>query len=405
MNQFKYEAKKGAALIKGILTADSQNDAIEKINRMGLIPVEVIDQSKPEQALPLKTPSIVSDKVKPRAMSVFYRQLQKLLKSGITLMPALVIAEQQTEDGVLRGVLSRIKSDVREGSSLSKSLSLFPQVFSRFATAMIEVGEQTGQLDQVLERVASSCEREHALVSKIRQALIYPGIVLGLGFLAVIFLLATVVPQFAVLFDELGQNLPLVTRMLITVSLIVQKAGIWILVIGAALFFFVKRSFQTSKIKVAFDALWLKTPYLGTVLQMTQLAMFSRAMQMLLGSGISLIAAFRIASPVVSNSIFQDELAEAEKVLEQGGRLSRIMRKGKFFPLFATHLLVVGEETGTLAGSFSDIADWYEQQAEENLKVMTQLVEPIAVAVVGLLLGLVAMAVLLPVFTLEAVIS
>lgn len=403
MTQFKYEAKKGMELIKGILTAETRDAALDRINEMGLIPVELVETESAEKEKSWGSLGSLPGKVSDRSLTVFYQQLGRMVKSGIPLLAALTVTAEQTEQRKLRMIAETVKNEVRKGKSLAEAMGEHA-VFNPFAIAMVELGENTGHLEDALTRLADCQERRARVLQKVRNSLVYPLFVVALGALALIFLLTYVVPQFSKLFADFGQNLPLPTKILLMVSSGFQKFG---LPLGILLWLFgvlLRKRFQTGKQKVLFDRWKMSLPLIGKMIFMAQFAMLARSMEMLLKGGFPLLKALRIAIPIVSNDAMKEDLSQAVLRVEQGATLSGALKLSGSFPLFAVHLILIGEETGRLEQSFNDIADWYEQEVEECTRVITQLIEPITILGVGLLLGFIAMAILLPVFSIDAIV-
>ncbi|MEI7750943.1 MAG: type II secretion system F family protein [Candidatus Omnitrophota bacterium] len=398
MKRFKYEAKKGKELIKGILSADSQAAALDKINEMGLLPVQVFEEGVRGGA------NLFGRGVRNRSLTVFYQQLGRLARSGIPLLAALTVTAEQTEDRKLQSISETVKEEVRHGKSFAAALAEHAPVFDSFAIAMVELGENTGHLDDALTRLADCHERRSSVLQKVRNALVYPALVASLGLFAVIFLLTYVVPQFSKLFEEFGQELPWLTRVLLGISGWIQHYGLMTLLAMGVLGIIFHSRFKSASQKVGLDRWKMSLPLVGKMIFMAQFAAFARSMEMLLKGGIPLLKALKIAVPVVSNGAMKEDLSGAMRRVEQGSALSGALKHSGKFQLFAVHLLLIGEETGRLEESFNDIADWYDQRVDEATRLMTQLVEPITLLGVGLFLGLIAMAILLPVFSIDAIV-
>ncbi|HNX69509.1 MAG TPA: type II secretion system F family protein [Candidatus Omnitrophota bacterium] len=405
MKQFRYQAKKGTAHTKGILSAETKDAAIDKINEMGLVPVELVEEGvQGQKNLVFSEVDLLLSKVGKRALTVFYRQLGRLIRSGVPLLPALAVAEEQSEEVKFRAILELVKNKVRQGKSLAVTMSEHASIFNPFAIAMVELGENTGRLDEALLRLADCIEREAATFQKVRNALIYPAFVAILGTSAFVFLLGYVVPKFSKLFSELGQNLPLLTKGLIAASGFVQVYGLWLaLALGFLIMIFNNR-LRIRAFRISWDRAKLKLPMVGRVIFMSQFAAFARSMETLLKGGVPLLKALRITLPVVSNAALREELIKVTSKVEQGAALSGSLKSSGMFPIFAVHLLLIGEQTGHMDQSFNDVADWYEQEVVEQTRIMTQLIEPVTILVIGALLGVVAMAILLPVFSMDAII-
>ncbi len=406
MRQFRYQAKKGLDLVKGILSAETKDEAIDKVNEMGLVPVELIEEnSEGKQDHVFGDAAISSFKGEGHAVAVFYRQFGRLLRSGVPLLPALVLVAEQSANPKLQPVLEALKEQVRQGNPLSVSMAGFPKTFNSFAIAMVELGEHTGHLDEAFQRLAECSEKQSMTLRKVRNALTYPAFVVLLGGFAFIFLLTYVVPKFSKLYSALGQMLPLLTRGLIAVSDFLQHYGLILLLASGVLGIWLRRSLQNQEYRLRWDRMKMGLPVVGNVFFMAQFAVFARSMEVLIKGGVPLLKALRTGIPAVSNEAMKEDLSQAEAQVEQGGTLSESLKSFGTFPIFAIHLLLIGEQTGRLEQSFGDIADWYEQEVEDRTRSITQLIEPLTILVIGLALGLVAIAILLPVFSMDAIIS
>lgn len=406
MKQFRYEAKKGLDSVKGILSAETQNEAIDKINEMGLVPVEVTEEDAREQEKALSSEgNLFAAKIKNRSLAIFFRQLGRLLKSGVPLLPALALITEQPEDKKLQPILEDIKSQVRDGRSLMEAMTRYPSIFNFFATSMIDLGESTGHLDEALCRLAESYEQQLQTHQKIKDALLYPAFVICLGAAALVFLLGYVVPKFSVLFRELGQSLPLPTRLLLKISEIIQHYGLGLIFIFVVIIFLARNYLKVPSHRMHWDRIKMKCPIMGKMIFMAQFAVFARSIEMLLKSGVPLLKALRVAIPTVSNEAMKDALFQVTQRVEQGAALSEALKVSGIFPLFSVHLLMIGEQTGRLEQSFTDIADWYDQEVREYTRMMTQFIEPVTILALGISLGFVAIAILLPVFSIDAIVS
>lgn len=406
MKQFKYEAKKGVELVKGVLFAETKDEAIDKVNELGLVPVDLVEENPEEKqdrihgkmkAVPFKRAG--------HAVTIFYRQLGRLLKSGVPLLPSLVLVTEQSDDQKFHPILEEVTERVRQGRSLAEAMGEYPKTFSTFAIALIELGESTGHLDDALQRLADCYEKQSAILRKVRNALTYPAFVVLLGISALVFLLAYVVPKFSKLFSDLDQNLPFLTRLLVWVSEGVQRYGLFLLLGVGVLIIFIRNRLKTREYRLVWDRAKMRLPLFGGIIFMAQFAIFARSMEMLIKSGIPLLKALRTGIPAVSNEAMKEDLFLAQQRVEQGATLSESLKSFGTFPIFAVHLLLIGEQTGHLEQSFSDIADWYDQEVEEHTLAVTQLIEPLTILIIGLALGFVAIAILLPVFSMDAIIT
>jgi len=403
MKKFKYRAKKGPnEVVQGVLAAESQDAAVDKLSGMGLLPVEVNEETVSLDEISWGL-AMDTKRVRSRDVATFYRQLARLVKSGVPIVSVLTILAEQSSNQALRNILENVRNQVREGHPFSSSLAVYPHVFSAFDIAMIQAGESTGHLEISLVRIGDYREAAEELSSKLRTALVYPAFILSVGIVTVCFMLGYVIPKFSKFFTDLGQDLPGITRFLIHLSQGIQAGWIWILLGSAVTVFLIKKYLQSHREK--WHEFLLQCPKAGKIILMSEIARFSRALELLLHSHITLLNALKIALPVLGNESLKKELKACGKVLEQGGYLSEGLRKSRWFPPFVVHWIRVGEESGRLDEILGEIANWYEQETARFVKLATQLIEPSLILLIGLILGFIVIAVLMPVFSMNAIIS
>jgi len=405
MKSFHYKAKKGPLeVVEGSLHAGSHEEAIDKVNALGLVPVDIQEESV-EGGAPVKKKLPVSGKaVGGRDLLAFYRQTSKLVKSGVPILQALLLIAQQSENERFSEMLKRLHQEVREGNSLSGSLALFPKTFSSFDIGMIQTGEAAGCLEEVLERIAHYHEAENELVSRIRSSLAYPAFIVLVGIFSVVFMLTGVIPKFSRFFADLGQDLPLITRILMGVSGWFERHIGWVIGFTAAAFFIFNRLLKVPATRLRFDRMILGLPLAGRVLLKAEIARMSRTLELLLKSGIPLVKGMKILIPVVKNLAIRSELERCRVELEQGSLLSISLKKSALFPPFVCHFIGIGEESGRLDESLHEIAEWYEKDTAEAVKIMLSLLEPAVILVIGIILAFIIMAVMLPVFSINTMV-
>ncbi|MBI3306479.1 MAG: type II secretion system F family protein [Candidatus Omnitrophica bacterium] len=403
MKKFKYRAKKGPEqTVEGIIAAQSQDDAIDKINELGLFPVAVVEEGNPHVK---KVRAVVTKKLKPREVITFYRQLGQLVKSGVPMLQAISVLTEQTGEARFRVVLERIKSTVSQGQPLSSALAEYPTVFSIFDTALIQAGEATGHLEESLLRIADYQTQQNALRSKIKMSLTYPVFILCMGILAVIFLLIFVVPKFSSLFADFGQKLPLITRILIAFSEAMQHYGGWIIIVLALGVAVGRKVLKAPAEREKIHRFLLKIPYWGAFYLKVETSRFVRTLALLLKSGIPILRALEISIPVIRNEAVRRDAQASYEAVQNGRYLSDGLRKSALFPRLLIQLVALGEESGRLDESLLEISNWYEQDTVESLEIATRLLEPLVILGVGLILGFLIIAILLPVFSIDTLIA
>jgi type IV pilus assembly protein PilC len=402
LKKYKYKAKKGPQeIVEGMLLAESQDEAIDQINNMGLLPMDLYEEGA-ETKQPV-TEKKISLRVKIKFLTAFYRQLKSLVKSGVSILKALNLLSDQFSDSKLRNIIGQVKDGVREGQDLSESLGRFPSVFGRFEIAMINAGESVGHLDEALSHIVQYREQIEDVQSKIKSAIAYPIFLLCVAFVSVVFMLTYVIPKFSSFFTDLGQELPLATRILIEVSGWFESYGLYFMAALVVLFVFLSKASKNETNRIILDRMWLKIPKFGALTLNAELSQLCRALQLLVGSGMQLPIAMKIGKGVVQNSVIKNGFETSCRVVSDGGSFSEALLRPGVFPSLMVQLAHAGEETGKLDDALGQVASWYEKDVEVTIKMMTSLLEPIIILGVGIIMGAIVISVLLPVFSLSAV--
>jgi len=388
---------------KGFVDATGAQAARQMLRERGIYPVDIAPaREKKESALAVATDLPLGRNVSPADVAVFTRQLATLLGAGIPLVPSFGVLLTQTKNPVLTKILAQVRSDINEGKSLTASLEAFPRVFPPFYINMVKAGEASGTLNLVLERLADFSEGQQALLSKIRSALAYP-LVMGLVGTLVIFLLMTfVVPRITEIFSDMKQTLPVITLILIGVSSFLKSFWWLILFVaaaGAAAFKYFISATQSGR--RFWDAVRLRAPVWGGVNRKIAIARFTRTLATLLQSGVPLLAAMDIVRNVVNNVFIGEVIAQAAKDVEEGQSLSAPLAQSGLFPPMVTEMIAVGEQTGSLEKMLNRIATTYETEAQSDVMIMTSLLEPIMILVMGLLVAFIVFSILLPIFEMN----
>ncbi len=336
-------------------------------------------------------------RVPSKDISLFTRQLSDLLESGVPLLRALRVAREQTENALLAEVLGEMVSRIEGGDSLSGALKRYPRIFSPLHVSLTRAGEAAGTLGTMLQRLSDFTEQEDEIRSKVQTAMAYPLFILAMGLGTVLFLVSFVVPRLADLFADMGQSLPLMTRVVVQAGHGVT-AFWWIPLVLAAFFPVLWRGERKEKWKTGWERLVLKVPLWGGLVRKTALARFTRTLGTLLAGHVSLIEALQVSAGVIQNSLMRDQLLQAAKRVQDGASLARSLRDLPDFPVFLSNMVAVGEEGNSLDRSLQKVAATYERDLERTLKVATSLMEPVMILGVGLVIGFIVVALLLPIF-------
>lgn len=393
---------------KGIIDAASAIAARQKLRETNFFPVDLKESAAGKKAEDLAGKSVVSilRRIGPNETSIMTRQLSTLLNAGLPLIPSLTVLVNQIQNPELKKTLAQIRSEVNEGKSLSQSMAAFPKVFPSYFVNMIRAGEASGKMDIVLERLADFSEKQQALKLKVVSALTYPVFMFAIGAIVVFFLLAFVVPNITKVFDEMHQDLPMATVVLIFLSRFLQSFW-WLIAAalaggGIALHYFFTR---TDKGSYFWDMLKLKLPLFGRVNQKLAVARFSRTMGTLLQSGVPLLTALEIVKNIVNNKIIADAIQTAAEEVREGQSLSAPLARSGLFPPIATEMIAIGEQSGNLEPMLYRIADTYEKDVEASVAMMTSVLEPMMILSLGVVVGFIVISVLLPIFEMNQLVK
>ena len=396
---YRYEALTGQGkLVKGTIKAIGEIEAERLLIGRGLSPVsvEVVPSMfSLEEAFP------TFFKVKPGDVIIFSRQLATLLRSGISLLPALeVLTGQVTSSRTFKKVLDAIVADLRAGGSFSQSIAKHPTAFSEIYCRTIAVGEQTGNMEMVLHQMADYMEKQGALAKKIGGALRYPMMVMGAGLVVGIILMTVVMPQMMGMFTSMDAELPLPTRVLIGISDILTGYPLHFLGGGVVLVALALWLVKQPTGRRFLDRMKLVAPIIGTPILMGELARFSRTMSTLIKAGLSLQEIMELMPQTSDNKVICDALVQVNEGLILGEGLSGPMSRIALFPPLLIQMVAVGEESNTLDFTLGVVADFYEVTAEEKTAAMVGMITPLSTIIIGLFVGFIAVSVLMPMYSI-----
>jgi type IV pilus assembly protein PilC len=389
-------------LAEGEVNAPSVDAAREQLRIRGLL-AERLDEL---QASGVQGKSTAFKKIKPKSLQIFSRQFATMIEAGLSVVAALVILEQQTDDKFLAEVVHDLRGDVEGGLLLSQALERHPKVFTRLYVSMVEAGEAAGILDQVLDRVAFQIERETAIKRRVKGAMMYPTMVLIFATLVLIGMLMFLVPVFTGIFKDLGGSLPTLTQYVVTMSDFLKND--WFIVfpgMGISLFSF-KRWKKTPAGKAKWDAFTLKIPMkIGDVVLKVCMARFSRTLSTLIAAGVDIIKALEITGQTAGNAVVEDALRVVRERVHEGVPIAQPLVENAVFPPMVAQMVKVGEETGELDKMLAKIADFYEEEVDASIQALTSIIEPIMMIGVGLMVGVIIISMYLPMFKMLTLIK
>ncbi len=400
MSRFIYQAKSEPGnLVKGVMEAGTKEAAIASLSRKGLFLLEISEKSETSSSK-LKL-NFVSKRVTSRQISIFTRQLSDLLQSGLTVVKALDTLSQQTENRKLQQIIKEIRDTVKKGKPFSEGLGSYPDIFSHLYVSMVRSGEVGGALENILEHLAEFTEKEDELKAKINSALIYPALIALVGIATIIVILTFVVPKLVTLFDDLNQNLPLSTKILVALSDSIRRYWWLLSAAGLSGFFVIRKFLKSQKGKIALDKLKLSWPVIGRIVRKGEIARLERTLGTLLTNGVPVLRAMKVVLESIDNMALKAEVEKIYKDVSQGSSFASSMKKRNVFPLFVTNMVAVGEEGGSLERSLLRIADVYEREVDRDVKTLTSMLEPAMILVIGIIVGVMVISMLLPVFQLN----
>lgn len=400
---YKYRAKKGPNdIVVDTIEASSEKEAIERLNQMGYIPV-AIEESR--HTAEIRVASSVGpsgrSRIRGREITSLSRQLASLLKSGVPILKAVDIISEQSENIRLKNMLNTIHDSIKEGATLSSAFAKFPNAFSPLYIALIRAGEDSGALPEVLLRIADYRAKQEEMLSRFRTALAYPILMAIVGLATVVFMLTFVMPRLMGIFANMGQSLPLPTKILIYISQGLREKGFWIILIIGFFLLIIRRQAKTETGRLSLSSFKLRIPVLGKFILKAELSRFSRTLELLIKNGLPILRAIDIAVAVLENEVIKNQLRQSHKELKQGSSFGRSLKGSRLIPLFMSNLIIVGEESGKLDEALGEVAGSYERETDEALKIMTSLLEPIMILVMGIVVGFIVVAMLLPIFEIN----
>jgi general secretion pathway protein F len=389
--------------LKGIIDAQSTGAARQKLRESNIYLTDLQETSGAKKSSPLKQPlGGLFRKVGTRELTVMTRQLATLLGAGLPLVQSLTTLITQTSHPQLKTILAQIREEVNEGSSFSHTLTHYPEVFPDFYLNMVRAGEASGTIHLVLERLADFSEKQQALKGRVRAALAYPLFMFLIGSGVLFFLVTFVVPNVTRIFDEMHQTLPLITIILIGVSRFLESFW-WIIVAGLIGAFVALKYFlsKTQKGRGLLDRIMLALPVVGPINRKMAVARFSRTLGTLLESGVPLLASLEIVRNIVGNSLISDAIQQAGNDVREGQSLSAPLARSGIFPAISVEMISVGEQSGNLEPMLYRIAEAYEKEVESGITMLTSLLEPVMILVMGLAVGFIVVSILLPIFEMN----
>jgi type IV pilus assembly protein PilC len=389
----------------GEIQAESKSAVSEQLRQRGLIVLDVSEKSNPFNIEDIFKRWRGVDM---RELAIFSRQFATLNASGMPMLRTLQTLEDQTKDEMLKESAAGIRQDVEAGSSLEQAMGRYPKMFDRLYRAMVRSGEQSGRLDEAMDRIAYQVEKADMLRREVKSALMYPALIFGFAAVVLIAIVAFVIPVFANIFKELAEEhpeeaagLPAPTQLCVSASNAIT--GYWFILIPGlilAVFLFFKWK-KTEAGHRAWDRFTLKLPFkIGDVVQKIALARWSRTFSGAVSSGVPMLQAIKLTGETAGNIVVEEAMDDVYASVKRGGSISAPIAEADIFPPMVGHMIAVGEETGQLDQMLSKVADFYEAEVDAKVKALTSLLEPVMIVFVGGMVGFIVISMYLPMFSI-----
>ncbi len=389
----------------GEVEAESKAQVTEQLRQRGLI---VLDVSEKREPFKIENLWRTWKGIDMRELSIFSRQFATLVASGMPMLRTLHTLEEQTQDDRIREAIAGVRADIEAGSTLEQAMERHPEVFDRLYRAMVRSGEESGRLEDALDRIAYQVEKSDALRRQVKSALMYPALIFGFAMVVLVAVVAFVIPVFVGIFEQIAEEnpgekaeLPIPTQLCVTASDAIT--GFWFIlipgiVVGFVLFFRWKR---TKAGKEMWDRFTLRLPAkIGDVIQKVALARWSRTFSGSVSAGVPMLQAIKLTGETAGNVVLEKAMDDVYDSAKRGGSLAGPIERNPIFPPMVGHMVAVGEETGQLEHMLTKIADFYEAEVDAKVKALTSLIEPIMIVFVGGVVGFIVIAMYLPIFSL-----
>lgn len=394
MAVFAYKAKSlEGKVIKGKIESITKGEAIDELLKMDLVVFEVEPlNSTLNKEIHLGSP------MKSKDFTIFLRQFSTLMEAGLLLVDAVDLLATQATNRTLKETLEALSEEIKDGVSLSDAMANHPKIFPDLLIHMIRSAEVSGQLEEVLDQMATYYEKQHRIKQKVSTAMTYPTVVAILALLITTFLLVFIVPIFGDMFASMGEELPMITQMVLQMSTVVQRFWWMIFLVIAGLVILFNHFKNIERFAYALDVVKLKIPVMGTFIQKTVLSRMTQTLSSLLNSSVPILQAIEVTSDVVGNRVVENVLQDARDAVERGESLTKPMEEHWVFPPLISQMIQVGESSGSLDEMLKKVATIYEQEVEEASDKLQSLIEPVMIIFLTGIVGVIVLAIVTPMF-------
>ena len=396
MSTFEYRARdKNGEIREGIIEAGSQEGAVDTLHQASLIVVSI-----QEKALPLFARLHIGNRVKQKDMVIFSRQLSTLFEAQIPVVQALKTLVAETRKKTLQHVIAQILDDITGGLSLSQAMGKYPLVFSSFYVNLVRSGEESGKLQDVFTYLADYMERSYYITSKVRNAMVYPAVVLSTFLVVLVLMMVIVIPRLATIFSETGQELPFYTQAILNMSYFLRSWGILVLIAAIVGVVFIVRWAKTDEGRIFFHRLQVRTPIIGSLFQKLYMARLTDNLRTLIAGGIPILRALAITGDVVGNDVYKQATVDAIEAVKAGNTISSAFERVPEIPQLVTGMIRIGETSGRLDFLLAAIARFYQREVDATVDNLVALIEPILILVLGLGVAVLVSSIMIPLYNL-----
>jgi type IV pilus assembly protein PilC len=382
---------------EGAIDAQNKDLAILALQRRGFIIVSIFSEDENKGLM-----GSIFDGVPLKDVVILSRQISTLFEAQVSALKAFSLLGSNAENKTLKKTLNHVVDDLQSGASISAALSKHPKVFSEFYINMVHAGEESGKLNQVFNYLADYLDRQYALVSKTRNALVYPAFVMGTFFIVMLLMFTVVIPNLSTMIVESGQDIPIYTKVIMAISQFIIDYGIFLLIGVIAVGIFLGIQLRTARGKAYLDQMKLEVPLFGNLFKKLYLARIADNLDTMISSGISIVRAIEITASVVDNDVYKQIMQKTEEAIKGGSSLSDAFSRYEEVPPILTQMVRVGEETGSLASILNTLAKFYKREVDDAVDTLVGLIEPIMIVSLGVGVGLLLVSVLVPIYNIAS---
>jgi len=404
--EFIYKAKSSSgSIVQGEMEAPNQKAVADNLREKKLIIMEISEKKANAISDILNKINPFKGKVKAKDLVIFSRQLATLVGAGVPIVQGLSILGEQIENAYFKDIVNNVKSDIESGSAIAESMEKHPSAFGELFVNLIRAGELGGILDTILERLADYMESANELKGKVKGAMVYPAVVVSVAMSVTAFLLIVIIPTFATVFGEFGQELPLPTQLMIGLSDILRRYILFIIIGIVGTIVGIKKYYKTDVGSKQIDKIMLNVPVFGVLLRKVAIAKFTRTFGTLVKSGVPILEALDTVARTSGNRVVEGAVLAAKEAIREGEKIAEPLGKSGVFPPMVMQMIAVGEETGNLDLMLEKIADFYDSEVDTAVEGLTSMIEPLIIVFMGVVIGTIVVAMFMPIFNMSQLVQ